>query len=85
VNYEFAMPEQFHSRHCDHYRSLGCQKFSAHQCADPHQFLWLKDPAVVVRGADLGHGVLLHAASLLRGHRREQQVQLAVDKSSGAG
>jgi hypothetical protein len=37
-----------------------------------------------VRGADLGHGVLLRAAPLIRGHRREQQVQLAVDKSSGA-
>lgn len=55
-----------------------------HQSADPHQLLWLKGPAIVVRGADLGHGVLLRAASLIRGHRREQQVQLAVDKSSGA-
>ena len=33
-----------------------------------------------MRGADLGHGVLLRAAPLIRGHRRESQVQLAVDK-----
>lgn len=87
VNYEIAMPEQFHLRRCDHYRSLGtgCQNFGVHQSADPHQLLWLKGPAVVVREADLGHGVLLRAAPLIRGHRREQQVQLAVDKSSGVG
>lgn len=56
-----------------------------HQPADPPQLLWLKGPAVVVRGADLGHGVLLRAAPLIRGHRREQQVQVVADKSTGAG
>lgn len=88
MNYEFAMSEQFHLRRCDLHRSLGgtgCQIFGVHQPADPYQLLWLKGPAVVVRGADLGHGVLIHAAPLIRGHRREQQVQPVVDKPSGAG
>jgi len=56
-----------------------------HQSVDLHQLLRLKGPAVVVGGVDLGNGVLLRAAPLIRGHRREQEEPLAADKLSGGG
>ncbi len=89
LNYESANSEQFHLRRCDHcqWQSLimGCQIFQGRRSADPRQLLWLKGPAVVVEGANLVNGVLLRAAPLIQGHRREQQVRLAADRSSGAG
>jgi len=87
LNFEFAMTGQSHLRRCDHCQGLraGCQLFRAHQSADPRPLLWLKGPAVVAKGADLGHGVLLRVAPLIRGRLREQQVQLGADNSSGGG
>jgi hypothetical protein len=80
------MTEQSHLRRCDHCQGLrtGFQNFCVHQSVDPRQLLRLKGPAVV-QGADLEHGVLIRAAPLIRGRRREQQVQLAADKSTDGG
>ena len=79
---EFAMTEQSHLRRCDHCQDMRTI-FQAHQSVDPHQLLWLKGPAVVVGGVDLGHGVLHRVAPLMQGRWREQQVQLAAGNSSG--
>jgi hypothetical protein len=79
------MTERSHLRRCDHCQDLrtGVRFSRTHRSVDPRQLLWLKGPAVVVEGVDLGHGVLLRVAPLMQGRWREQQVQLAAGNSSG--